>query len=628
VVTRYGRTKDLPAMTSQALYNRWRSQSFDDVLGQEHITATLRNQIRAGRVGHAYLFTGLRGTGKTSMARIMAKAVNCVGDTDSPPCNVCHICRDMTAGRSLDLMEIDAASNRGIDEIRELRERVSFVPHESRYKVYVIDEVHMLTKEASNALLKTLEEPPRHVIFILCTTEPHRLLETILSRCQRFDFHRASVPVLLGKLGQISAGEGIDASPAALEYIARRAGGSFRDAESLLEHIAAHTAERIDIDLVRHLLGAASSDLVTGMIGAMVAGDAAMGLRLINTAMDQGVDPRQFIGEVLDQLRGLLLISVGSEEALEMLGPGTIDALRRLTVLDGFTAAFLVHAIRSFSEATEGLRNAIRLQLPLELALVETITAVRPDALGRTVTAPVVSVAIPVGVVPTEAVAEPAPVALEPVLAEPDATPVRAVAEPGVAAPDVAETAAAGTAPKPARRRAGAAAPASTDPVATPPVTAEPAAEASPEAPRLSGSLSIEWARGKWSQVIQRMGTVDRSTQAILRSTYPVRVVGDTLVLGCESDFHRDRLSEPKRSAVVEQVLTSVLEMPCHIRCERENIRALIEQARGEVPADEHLFSRVDRKQQREQELLNHPAVKALEQRGGQVTHIDLVEDD
>jgi DNA polymerase-3 subunit gamma/tau len=215
-------------MTSQALYNRWRSQTFDDVLGQEHITGTLKNQIRAGRIGHAYLFTGLRGTGKTSMARIMAKAVNCVGDTDSPPCNVCHMCTTITEGRCLDLMEIDAASNRGIDEIRELRERVGFVPHEARFKVYVIDEVHMLTKEASSALLKTLEEPPPHVIFIMCTTEPHRLLDTILSRCQRFDFRRASVPTLLTKLRQICDGESLAVDPDALEYIARRAAGSFR----------------------------------------------------------------------------------------------------------------------------------------------------------------------------------------------------------------------------------------------------------------------------------------------------------------------------------------------------------------------------------------------------------------
>jgi len=180
-------------MSTIALYNKWRGQTFDDLLGQDHITNTLRNQIKAGRIGHAYLFTGLRGTGKTSTARIMAKAVNCLGDTDDPPCNQCHICQSLTDGRSLDLIEIDGASNRGIDEIRDLRDRVNFAPNECRYKVYVIDEVHMLTKEAFNALLKTLEEPPEHVIFILCTTEPHRLPDTVLSRCQRFDFRRGSL---------------------------------------------------------------------------------------------------------------------------------------------------------------------------------------------------------------------------------------------------------------------------------------------------------------------------------------------------------------------------------------------------------------------------------------------------
>lgn len=630
-------------MTSQALYNRWRSQTFDDVLGQEHITATLRNQIKAGRIGHAYLFTGLRGTGKTSTARIMAKAVNCVGDTDDPPCNVCHMCTSITEGRSLDLMEIDAASNRGIDEIRELRERVSFVPHEARYKVYVIDEVHMLTKEASNALLKTLEEPPPHVIFILCTTEPHRLLDTILSRCQRFDFRRASVPVILTKLQQICAGEGMEVDSAALEYIARRAAGSFRDAESLLEHVAAYTSGTVELELVQHLLGAAPAELVTDLIASMLAGDAGSGLRLVNQALDQGADPRQFIGEVLDQLRGLLLISVGSDDALAYLGPGTVESLHQLTRVPGFSAQFLVQAIRSFNESAQGLRTAIRTQLPLELAVVETIIACRsgntalkvsaegapPAASGTSretataATRPQRSVEPPEkqptvlsaqeGIAKAidradhslDAVVEQAPAAVE------------AVADGGVH--QVSDAVTLDSAPK-----AAPVAPAVSAVIERGPADAEPDSGQSDTAS--PGGITLEWVQGKWSQIMSRMGAADRSVQAFLRSTYPIRVNGDVVVLGCESTFHRDRLSETKRSVLVEQIMSEVLEAPCRLQCVVD--KAEIERMRAAAPPDENLFSRVDRRMQREQELLNHPAVKALEQRGGHVTRVELSEDE
>jgi len=631
-------------MTSQALYNRWRSQTFDDVLGQEHITATLRNQIKAGRIGHAYLFTGLRGTGKTSTARIMAKAVNCVGDTDDPPCNACHMCTTITEGRSLDLMEIDAASNRGIDEIRELRERVGFVPHEARYKVYVIDEVHMLTKEASNALLKTLEEPPPHVIFILCTTEPHRLLDTILSRCQRFDFRRASVPVILTKLQQICAGESMEVDSAALEYIARRAAGSFRDAESLLEHVAAYTSGVVELELVQHLLGAAPAELVTDLIASMLAGDAGSGLRLVNQALDQGADPRQFVGEVLDQLRGLLLISVGSDDALAYLGPGTVESLRALTGATGFSAQFLVQAIRSFNDSAQGLRTAIRTQLPLELAVVETIIACRR---GDTVlTFPAGSASIPASGVSREtaAVSSKPQGPVEP----PEKQVAVLAAQEGISGaidhradhrpePDVEDTSAvAETVGDGGVHQVSDAVAPDSAPEAVP--VAQEVSDATEEVPADAGpdltqsgaagraEVTLEWVQGKWSQIMSRMGAADRSVQAFLRSTYPIRVNDDVVVLGCESTFHRDRLSEVKRSVLVEQIMSEVLEAPCRVQCVVD--KAEIERTRAAAPPDESLFSRVDRRTQREQELLNHPAVKALEQRGGHVTRVELSEDE
>ncbi|MBM3190026.1 MAG: DNA polymerase III subunit gamma/tau, partial [Chloroflexi bacterium] len=367
-------------MATQALYNKWRAQTFDQVLGQEHITRTLRNQIKAGRIGHAYLFTGLRGTGKTSTARILAKAVNCVGDVAEPPCNACPICRSITQSASLDLIEIDAASNRGIDEIRDLRDRVHFVPHQCRYKVYVIDEVHMLTTEAFNALLKTLEEPPPHVIFVLCTTEPHRLPDTILSRCQRFDFRRISVETLVHKLRLISKEEGIAVAPDALEFIARRATGSFRDAESLLDQLAVYGADEITLDLVQRALGSVSWALVCRLVEALVRGDIPTGLRAINQAMDAGAEPRQFLSDILDHLRALLYLGVGGDESLEYLGVESLAAMRALASRDGFSLGAIVRAIRLFNEAGQGLRGAARPQLPLELALVESALVADGDA--------------------------------------------------------------------------------------------------------------------------------------------------------------------------------------------------------------------------------------------------------
>ncbi|MBC7260485.1 MAG: DNA polymerase III subunit gamma/tau, partial [Chloroflexi bacterium] len=272
-------------MAAQALYRRWRSQTFAEIIGQEHVTQTLLNALRAGRIAHAYLFAGPRGTGKTSTARVLTKAVNCLDPQNGEPCNRCAICRSLNEGRSLDLIEIDAASNRGIDEIRALREKIAFAPSECRYKVYVIDEVHMLTNEAFNALLKTLEEPPPHAIFVLATTEPHKIPLTVLSRCQRFDFRRVSLSHLKQKLERICAQEGIRIQPAALDAIARYASGSFRDAESLLDQLASYGAEEISLEDVRRVLGTAPGEVISGMIQALVTRDVNTGLRLLNEAL-------------------------------------------------------------------------------------------------------------------------------------------------------------------------------------------------------------------------------------------------------------------------------------------------------------------------------------------------------
>ena len=257
-------------MGTQALYRRWRSRTFAEILGQDHVTHTLLNALRHDRIAHAYLFSGPRGTGKTTTARVLAKAVNCLDPQDGEPCNRCEICCRLNEGRSLDLIEIDAASNRGIDEIRDLRAKIAFSPSECRYKVYVVDEVHMLTNEAFNALLKTLEEPPPHAIFVLATTEPHKIPATVLSRCQRFGFRRVSMASLEKKLRMICERENVCVESPALDAIARYAAGSFRDAESLLDQLVSCGAEVIALEDVRGVLGSAPAEVVSGIVGAAI----------------------------------------------------------------------------------------------------------------------------------------------------------------------------------------------------------------------------------------------------------------------------------------------------------------------------------------------------------------------
>jgi DNA polymerase III subunit gamma/tau len=583
-------------VTTQALYNRWRGQTFADILGQEHITTTLQNQIRTGRIGHAYLFTGLRGTGKTSTARIMAKAVNCVGDTDEPPCNRCHMCRSITEGRSLDLIEIDGASNRGIDEIRELRDRAAFAPSEGRYKVYVIDEVHMLTNEAFNALLKTLEEPPAHVIFILCTTEPYRLPETVLSRCQRFDFRRGSVAVLMDKLRRICEREGIAIEPAALEFIARRATGSFRDAESLLDQLAAYGASEITLAQVQAVLGSVSYELVADLAESLLARDVPSGLRLINQAIDNGAEPRQFLGEVLDYLRAVMLLQAGAAGDLLNVGPEVREQMQGLVEEYTPSVGMLMRALRLFNDAGQGLRTAVRAQLPLELAFVEATTM--PEG-GQAA--------------PGDEVQEPAPTRRP---------------RPGRPAPETGEPASGAESP-PQAPMVEAPHPAVANP--EPVGSAPPGGGATEAASPAAGGLTLDWVRGHWSQVLTKMKAVSPQVQALLNSAEPAFVEGDLVTLSCEAAFHRDTLAEEKKRELVEQVLSQVLGCACRVTCvvggtaPRPPAEA---KPRRESTSAGDLSAAGNERVSARDELLNHPAVKELQRRGGRIASVSVFGED
>jgi DNA polymerase-3 subunit gamma/tau len=354
-------------MAYQALYREWRPQTFGAIIGQEHITRTLKNAVESGRVGHAYLFCGARGTGKTSTAKVLAKALNCLQPDGPEPCNQCDNCIAVTEGFSVDVMEIDAASNRGIDEIRDLREKVQFSPATGRYRVFIIDEVHMLTNEAFNALLKTLEEPPDHVVLILATTEPHKIPLTILSRCQRFDFKQITPAGIIGRLQEVAAGAQLSVEEEALRLIARAAEGGLRDALSLLDQAAAFGALTITADDIHNLLGTVRLDALSRMAGCLAAGDAGEALRLAGRLAAEGKDLRLFAREMAAYLRALLM---------EKIAPGTAaleawDTAELQAGMAEFTEERLVQAVEIMAKAEQEMKWATLPGIVLELALIK-----------------------------------------------------------------------------------------------------------------------------------------------------------------------------------------------------------------------------------------------------------------
>lgn len=360
-------------MSYTALYRKFRPDCFEDVKGQDHIVTTLRNQIRAERIGHAYLFCGTRGTGKTSVAKIFAKAVNCEHPKDGSPCGECAACKSIAAGASMNVIEIDAASNNGVDNIREIVDEVSYSPAEGRYKVYIIDEVHMLSIGAFNALLKTLEEPPSYVIFILATTEAHKIPITILSRCQRYDFKRITIDTITNRLHELMEVEQIDVEDRALRYIAKTADGSFRDALSLLDQcIAFHFGKSLTYDKVLDVLGAVDTEVFSRLLQKVTAQDVPGCISLLEEIVMQGRELTQFVNDFTWYLRNLLLVNTSDTSEIEDIIDISSDNLARLkTEAQEMDSNTIMRYIRIFSELSGQIKYAAQKRIMIEIALIK-----------------------------------------------------------------------------------------------------------------------------------------------------------------------------------------------------------------------------------------------------------------
>jgi DNA polymerase-3 subunit gamma/tau len=526
---------------TKALYRKWRPQDWDEVAGQEHVIQTLRNAVMLDRVAHAYLFAGPRGTGKTTCARLLAKSVNCLeSDLKKRPCNECEYCRAVTAGRFLDLIEIDAASNTSVDDIRDLREKINFAPSQGRYKVYIIDEVHMLSTAAFNALLKTLEEPPPHAIFVLATTEIHKIPATVLSRCQRHEFRRIPIEIIVNHLKAKSKEEGIQVEETVFTEIARQATGSLRDAISLLDQLTS-TQETITLSVAQNVLGTATSLRVIEIVDALVAKDPAQGLTQINQALDSGSDPRQLARQIVTYLRSVLLHKMGNlnqDEIADDIRPKVHQHAGSLSMPE------LLRAVEAFNQATADEQASWHPGLGLELAFTEFL--VEPET--RTV-APAEMTGQSEKTTPT---ATPSP---QP---KPKPAPTPAPVEKQDQSEPEAQLEAAPEPQKKAEEEPAQAQEAVDEPK-------KPEAEATSPVPQ--GELSFDAIHKSWRKIKAMVGKHNPRTEGLLNTAKLTGLKDNALILGFTSETLQRMMEKEGNINLTADILEEVFGRPMAVKC-------------------------------------------------------------
>jgi DNA polymerase-3 subunit gamma/tau len=518
---------------TQALYRKYRPQQWDAVVGQDHVVTTLRNAIAADRVAHAYLFAGSRGTGKTTLARLLAKAVNCTHpDLAKRPDNECENCKAVNENRFLDLIEIDAASNTSVDDVRDLRDKINFTPSQGKYRIYIVDEVHMLSTAAFNALLKTLEEPPPHAIFVLATTEIHKIPATVLSRCQRHEFRRVPVDEIVANLKQIVKAEKIQADDDALIQIARQSAGGMRDAQSLLDQLAS-TGDRITLALAQTVLGTATSQTVLDVITAIKDQDPGPGLETIHKALNAGADPRSLARQLVEYLRGLMLIQMGNASQVE----ATADVRKQMQAhAKSFTTGDVLRMMKSFNNAATDLRGGWQPSLSLELALAEILDAPHE-------TAPVPAVPSSPGVT-RQTPPRPAPV------------PASSPQLKGTESRPKAESAS-----LPEERR---------DDVSS---AQSAVASRSIEKTALNTGDVIK----AWKQMSASLPKAQANLAALMNSVRMIDVQGKTLILGLASDVLVSKIDKPDQIEIVQKLIKAEFGVDVNVRCTVTN-------AKGKIP--------------------------------------------
>lgn len=526
-------------MAHIALYRAWRPQSFQDMVGQQHIIQTLQNSLREQRFSHAYLFSGPRGTGKTSAAKILAKAVNCEQGPGPEPCNACESCRRITAGAVMDVVEIDAASNRGVEEIRDLRDKVKYAPTEVRYKVYIIDEVHMLTTEAFNALLKTLEEPPAHVMFILATTEPHRLPATIISRCQRFDFRRVSLAEQVQRLAQVCEEESIQADHDSLTYIAKLSDGGMRDAISLLDQAASFTDGAITYQQVLDITGGMPEERFAELARAVQVGDVGSVLSVVEQLMQEGKSAEKCMESLLYFFRDLLMMKMVSS------GDTLTDRLTRVEsfreLAEGFTESRLFHIIDTLNRYQTDMKYAVQPQTLFEVALLQlAASGQRPLNHSMDTSDPVQGAVRQDGMEHSSSLQH-----LRQQITSLE-TKVEQLMKSG-----------GGRQEQVAHERT----PAATRPSGH-------VSKFSKQPPQFTrylanhNSAEFNRIRGTWGQVLQRVKEAGVTIHAWLVNGEPVSCLEDRILIGFKNSIHRDTTEKPTNKQVIEQVLSDTLGKP------------------------------------------------------------------
>ncbi|NIK79883.1 DNA polymerase-3 subunit gamma/tau [Paenibacillus castaneae] len=532
-------------MSHIALYRAWRPQTFQDMVGQRHIIQTLQNSIREQRVSHAYLFNGPRGTGKTSAAKILAKAVNCERGPAEEPCNECDACIGITAGHIMDVIEIDAASNRGIDEIRDIRDKVRYAPSEVRFKVYIIDEVHMLTAEAFNALLKTLEEPPGHVIFILATTEPHKLPATIISRCQRFDFRQVSLEEQTEHLLKICTEEGIQADEDAIAYIARLSEGGMRDAISLLEQVSAFAGGSITLEAAVDVTGGMAADHFYSLAEAVKDRNVAAVMPLVENLMQAGKSADKCMENLIYYFRDLLVLKLAPQGGA--VTERVVDPERFRQMADSFSSERLFAMIDTLNRYQVELKHASQPQTLFEVALMKLCTLSEDQAAGGTSSNSAAASAAPAEVNLLRQQIE----ALERKLEQAMQNGLAASANPASAESSARQPAARSNA---VRSSFGG----SSGGIARSAVKLDAYLAA-------AGSPEFNQYRMKWNDVLQGVKEAKITVHAWLKDGEPVAAANDSILVGFKNTMHRETTEKQANRDIIEKVMQSVLGSPIRL---------------------------------------------------------------